>query len=92
MASGLPVIATAVGGNADLVDDGRTGVVVPASDVEAMAGQIVALASAPERAKALGQAGRQRVVERFSLKAMVAAYQSVYDQQLRRTSATQQDN
>lgn len=91
MASGLPVIATAVGGNADLVDDGRTGVVVPASDVEAMAGEIVALASAPAHAAILGHAGRQRVVERFSLQAMVAAYQSVYDQQLRRTSATHQD-
>lgn len=91
MASGLPVIATDVGGNADLVDDGRTGIIVPASDVDAMAEQLVALASAPDRARALGQAGRQRVVERFSLQAMVAAYQSVYDQQLRRAGVTQQD-
>jgi sugar transferase (PEP-CTERM/EpsH1 system associated) len=91
MASGLPVIATAVGGNADLVDDGRTGAIVPASDVDAMAAQLVALASAPDRARALGQAGRQRVVERFSLQAMVAAYQSVYDQQLRRAGVAQQD-
>jgi len=91
MASGLPVIATAVGGNADLVDDGHTGLIVPASDVEAMAAQLVALASAPDRARALGQAGRQRVLERFSLQAMVAAYQSVYDQQLRRAGVTQQD-
>lgn len=91
MASGLPVIATAVGGNADLVEDGRTGVVVPASDVESMADQIVIMASGPERAKAMGQAGRMRVVERFSLNAMVAAYQALYDQQLRRTSVTHQD-
>jgi glycosyltransferase involved in cell wall biosynthesis len=91
MASGLPVIATDVGGNADLVDNGRTGAIVPASDVDAMAAQLVALASAPDRARAQGQAGRQRVVERFSLQAMVAAYQSVYDQQLRRAGVTQQD-
>jgi glycosyltransferase involved in cell wall biosynthesis len=92
MASSLPVIATDVGGHADLVDNGRTGAIVPASDVEAMAAQLVSLASAPAHAHALGQAGRQRVVERFSLQAMVAAYQSVYDQQLRRAGVTQQDS
>ena len=83
MASGLPVIATAVGGNADLVVEGQTGYLVPSADPQAMAHQLVALASDPERARSLGQAGRQRVLATFSMQAMVSTYQSVYDQHLR---------
>lgn len=82
MASGLPVIATAVGGNADLVLPGQTGYLVPAADPLAMAHQLLALASHPERARRMGWAGRQRVQSTFSLQAMVSTYQAVYDQQL----------
>ncbi len=82
MASGLPIIATAVGGNADLVQQPDTGVIVPPADPQAMAQQIIHLASQPEQARAMGQAARQRVVERFSLQAMVATYQRLYDGQL----------
>ncbi|MBK6295869.1 MAG: TIGR03088 family PEP-CTERM/XrtA system glycosyltransferase [Rhodoferax sp.] len=83
MASGLPVIATAVGGNADLVHQPDTGVVVPAANVEAMARELVRLANDPERSLKMGQAGRQRVLDRFSMQAMVSTYQNVYDSQLR---------
>jgi len=83
MASGLPVVATAVGGNADLVRQGQTGVIVPAADAPAMTQQLVALANKPEQARAMGQAGRQRVLDHFSLQAMVATYQGVYDLHLR---------
>lgn len=85
MASGLPVVATAVGGNADLVVSGHTGYIVPAAHPDAMALRLVELASSPERARRLGRAGRQRVLATFSMQAMVATYQHVYDQQLRRT-------
>ena len=84
MASGLPVVATAVGGNADLVLQGHTGCLVPSADPQAMAHQLVALASKPEQARAMGQAGRQRVLSNFSMQAMVDTYQNMYDQQLRR--------
>jgi glycosyltransferase involved in cell wall biosynthesis len=84
MATGLPVIATRVGGNAELVDDGRTGSVVPAADVQALAQAIVQMASDPARAELMGAAGRLEVQKRFSLQAMVSAYQSLYDHQLRR--------
>lgn len=89
MASGLPVVATAVGGNADLVAQGQTGAIVPAADPQAMARSLVALASNPQRARDLGQAGRMRAQADFSMQAMVSTYQSVYDQQLRRARSTQ---
>lgn len=87
MACGLPVIATAVGGNADLVIAGKSGEIIPAADPEAMAKQIVHLANAPTLAKAMGHTGRQVIEQKFSMKAMVAAYQGTYDKLLRRTGA-----
>ncbi len=81
MASGLPVIATAVGGNADLVRAGITGDVVPSDDSAALAAAIGRLARDPAHARALGAAGRRDAEQRFSLPAMVATYQAVYDRQ-----------
>jgi sugar transferase (PEP-CTERM/EpsH1 system associated) len=83
MASGLPVVATDVGGNAELVDEGSTGLIVPPADPQALAAAIGRLASDPGRAAAMGRAGRTRAVGQFSLEAMVARYQGIYDQQLR---------
>lgn len=82
MASALPVIATAVGGNADLVTHGKTGVIVPPDDVPEMADAIARFASAPPRAAAMGRAGRAKVEERFSLPAMVNTYRQAYDRLL----------
>lgn len=78
MASGLPVLATAVGGNAELVAAGRTGQLVPAGDVDALARAMVEYASSPDRSRALGAAARAAAEERFSLDAMVAAYRRLY--------------
>jgi sugar transferase (PEP-CTERM/EpsH1 system associated) len=83
MASALPVLATDVGGNAELVQRGITGELVPAADADAMGSALIRLASDPEGARTLGAAGRARVEAHFSLAAMVATYQSVYEQQLR---------
>jgi len=90
MASGLPVLATAVGGNADLVEPGKTGHIVPAAEPNAMAQHLVGLCSGPEHARTLGEAGRQRVVAHFSMQAMVGTYQGVYDQQMQRVPSRQQ--
>jgi sugar transferase (PEP-CTERM/EpsH1 system associated) len=82
MATALPVIATRVGGNAELVDDGRTGALVPPDDVEALAQSLVRMATDPARAAAMGRAGRTEVERRFSLQAMVGSYQALYDREL----------
>ena len=84
MASGLPVVATDVGGNADLVAHGKTGVIVPAADVQALTDALTSLALAPERAAAMGAAGRATVEASFSLSAMIAAYRKLYDGHLAR--------
>jgi len=88
MASGLPVIATAVGGNVDLVRQPDTGVIVPAADAQSMAQQLVAFANNPEQSRIMGIAGRQRVLSTFSMQAMVSTYQGVYDQQLHPARST----
>ena len=82
MASGLPVVATDVGGNAELVAHGRTGLSVPSDDVDALARALGQLATDTAAACAMGRAGRDDVRRRFSLQAMVAAYQALYDRQL----------
>jgi sugar transferase (PEP-CTERM/EpsH1 system associated) len=82
MASGLPVVASAVGGNPDLVEAGRTGLLVPADDDAALAAALLHLAGDPPAAAAMGRAGRLRVEQEFSLQVMVAAYQGLYQRML----------
>lgn len=82
MACALPVIATRVGGNAELLDEGATGLLVPSAQPEAMAEALIALASDPARAAAMGQAGQRRCTERFSLQSMVGAYDALYSRLL----------
>lgn len=84
MASGLPVVATHVGGNPELVAEGRTGLLVPAADPEAMAAAMEFYARNPAARRAHGEAGRREVETRFSLNAMARAYMSLYDAVLTR--------
>jgi len=79
MACGLPVIATRVGGNPELVEDGVTGRLVPPVNAEAMATALYRYFDDPALARGHGQAGRHAVQQRFSLDRMVADYQSLYD-------------
>jgi sugar transferase (PEP-CTERM/EpsH1 system associated) len=79
MATGLPVIATDVGGNRELVEAGRTGAIVPAGDPEALARQILTFARSPHSAALAGRAGRTRAERVFSLDAMVSRYKRLYD-------------
>lgn len=83
MASGLPVIATRVGANAELVEEGITGRVVQAGDAAALSAGLQALAEDPVAAAAMGRAARVSVERRFSLQSMVNAYEGVYERVLR---------
>jgi glycosyltransferase involved in cell wall biosynthesis len=78
MAAGLPVIATTVGGNPELVDDGRTGLLVPPCDAGALAKSISILLTDTEIARRYGSAARQRVIKEFSLKEMVRSTEDFY--------------
>jgi sugar transferase (PEP-CTERM/EpsH1 system associated) len=78
MACGLPVVATRVGANADLVVDGTTGRIVPPSDSAALGDAIVDYAGDPTLAKDHGRAGRQRAEQQFSLDRMVDRYHRLY--------------
>lgn len=80
MAVGLPVIATSVGGNSEIVDDGRTGQLVPPGNVGALASAIAVMALTPARWRTLGQEGRKRVEEHFEVRRMVSDYESLYQQ------------
>ena len=64
---GRAVIASKIGGLPEIVDDGRTGLLAPAGDVETLTGAIVELMSDPARVAAMGRAGRQRALAEFSL-------------------------
>ena len=79
MASGVAVLATRVGGNPELVSEGRTGMLVPANDPEAMAQAMSFYVTTPEVAAVQGHKGRARVEARFSLEAMTDKYLAVYD-------------
>ncbi len=88
MAVGLPMVVTDVGGNAEAVVDGRTGLVVPAGDCAALGAAIMKLAANPELRQAMGREAKQRVAERFSLSASVDQYCALYEELLERKSAS----
>lgn len=83
MACGLPVIATRCGGPEEIVEDGVTGVLVPAGSPEALASAIDRLMAEPAARAGLGTAARRRVRDRFTLDAMVGSYAALYDECLR---------
>lgn len=84
MASGLPVVATAVAGVPELVEHNQTGLLVPAADPSALAASLSALITRPELAKQMGAAARDRVRAQFSLASMLDQTQSLYDRLLAR--------
>ena len=94
MERGRPVIASAVGGLPEIVDDGGTGFLVPAGDADALADAVVRLASDPGRAVAMGAAGRARALDEFSQERCTERIEVLYgaalaaagDRRLRRSS------
>ena len=78
MGVGLPVIATASGGNCEVVVHGRTGYLFPPGDEARLAELMSELLRDAVARRAMGRAGRERVLERFTLKGMVTAMERVY--------------
>jgi glycosyltransferase involved in cell wall biosynthesis len=78
MAAGRPMIVTDVGGNAEAVRDGETGLVVPAHDAEQLARAIVRLSNDPHLRAEFGQAGRRRAQDHFSFSRCVDSYDRLY--------------
>jgi glycosyltransferase involved in cell wall biosynthesis len=82
MATGLPVLATAVGGNPELIQAGVTGTLVPRDDPESMARAMRAYAESSELCRRHGSEARGAIERKFGLEAMVNAYMAIYDKLL----------
>ena len=78
MAMGRPVVAARAGGPTEIIDDGRTGFLVPTRDDEALANRIAALLRDPEMATRIGEAGRRAVIEKFSAEDHVRLVTELY--------------
>lgn len=85
-AAGLPVIVTDCGGPTEIVVHAESGVVVPPADASALARAIVCLLRDPALAQDLGQKGRKRVIQHFSLERMLAAYARLYGRLISRAT------
>jgi glycosyltransferase involved in cell wall biosynthesis len=78
MAAGKPVVATNGGGVPEIVEDGITGTLVPMGDVQAMAEAICAMLADPDRARAMGLRGRQRVEDHFTVALTARKVEKIY--------------
>jgi glycosyltransferase involved in cell wall biosynthesis len=88
MAAGLPVVASRVGGLLDLIDEGRTGLLVPPDDPAALARAIEGLILSPARAEMLGAAAREEVTRLYSFDRMVRGFEDLYLSQLETAGAS----
>jgi glycosyltransferase involved in cell wall biosynthesis len=83
MATGLPCLVTRIGGNTDLIEDGRTGRLLPPGDPGAWARAIVELLRSPETARSLGANARGLIEDRYALPRVVASNVGLYRRLLR---------
>ena len=77
-ASALPIVATDVGGNREIVVDGRNGALVPSANADALTDAMSALLREPERAERMGQAGRDWALREASIETMAMRYDRLY--------------
>ena len=90
MACELPCVATAVGGNPEVVVDGKTGFLVPNEDHEAAAESILLLLEAPARARSMGMEGRRVLEQKFTtetmMRSLIDSYEHLLDDARRKNS------
>jgi len=84
MLLGMPVVAAASGGNSEILEDGRTGRLVPDDDIQAFIAACTDLLDNPDRARRLGAAARTEAERRFSVQVHAEEMMAVYDHVLRR--------
>ncbi len=82
MAGGLPAVATAVGGNPEIIKDGQTGFLVPSNDVPALAAALLILAEDRELRQKMGARARRLYLQRFTFEKMLSAYRNLYENML----------
>ena len=78
MAAGAPVVATSVGGTAELVIDGATGFLAPPTDADALARRILDALLDPEQSARMAAQGRRRILDLFSMRRMVESVEQLY--------------
>jgi glycosyltransferase involved in cell wall biosynthesis len=78
MAAGKPVVATDGGGVPEIVENGKTGILVPMGDIQAMAGAICRIIAEPALAKEMGARARQRVSDHFTADQTARKVEAVY--------------
>jgi glycosyltransferase involved in cell wall biosynthesis len=77
-AAGVPVVASAVGGTGEIIENGRTGTLVAAGDIEALAAALSGFIENPAPFREMARGARETVERRFSLASMTAAYEALY--------------
>lgn len=87
MAYGKPVVATAVGGNPEVIVEGVTGFLVPPDSPRDLAAKVLALHADPAMRKRMGREGRKAVEEKFSLRVMIDAHASLYESMMKLRAA-----
>jgi glycosyltransferase involved in cell wall biosynthesis len=80
MLAALPVVATDVGGNPEVVVDGETGILVPVDDPDALTRAMTTLLDDEMQRTRMGRAGRRRALEEFTAPTMARAYEALYDE------------
>jgi len=80
MSTGLPIIATEVGGNPEVVVHGHTGSLVAPGHPDQLAQEMIRFACSPETLREMSQLGRSRLTTFFEIRQMVANYESLYQQ------------
>lgn len=80
MSVGLPIVATAVGGNPEIVQQPETGLLVPAANASLLAEAICQMCTQPQKWLTMGQSARERVEQHFNVRSMIKDYESLYQQ------------